>query len=134
VDTKIAIAVLSHLPIWQKLNVATFLASGIAADNHRAIGAPYVDAGGRVYCSMFAQPALIFEGDSAALRRAYERAIAREVKLAIYTRELFATFNDVDNRAAVAAVTSDALDLVGIGMRAERKVVDKIVDKLSMHR
>ena len=133
-DTKIAIAVLADLPVWQKLNVATFLASGIAAENHRAIGAPYADGSGRVYCSMFAQPALIFEGDSAALRRAYERAIARDVKLAIYTRELFGTYNDADNRAAVAAVASNDLDLVGIGMRADSKAIDKIVDKLSMHR
>jgi hypothetical protein len=133
-ESKIAIAVLSDLPVWQKLNITAFLASGIAARNPTSIGAPYRDGSGREYYPMFGQPVVIFEGDSAALRRAYERAIDREVTMAIYTRDLFATFNDVDNRAAVAAVVSNELDLVGIGFRGPRKVVDKIADKLSMHR
>jgi len=133
-DAKIAIVVHADLPVWQKLNVTAFLASGLAAGNPAAIGRPYADASGRAYYSMFGMPALIFEADSAALRRCYERAIAREIKLAIYTRDLFSTFNDIDNRAAVAAVESDALDLVGIGLLAERRLVDKAVDKLSMHR
>ena len=30
-DTKVAIAVLDELPVWQKLNVTAFLATGIAA-------------------------------------------------------------------------------------------------------
>lgn len=133
-ETKIAIAVMADLPVWQKLNVTAFLASGIVGENPRSLGAAYVDGSGRTYCAMFTQPVLIFEGDSAGLRRAYERAIARDVTLAIYSRELFATMNDIDNRAAVAAVPSDRLDLVGIGLRAERRLVDKIIDKLSLHR
>ena len=32
-----------------------------------------------------------------------------------------------------AAVPSDDLDLVGIAFRADRKVVDKVVDKLRPH-
>ena len=37
------------------------------------------------------------------------------------------------NRAAVAAVTADALDLAGIALRAERTIVDKVLDKLRPH-
>ena len=37
------------------------------------------------------------------------------------------------NRAAVAVVAADDLDLVGIAFRAERKTVDKIVDRLRFH-
>jgi hypothetical protein len=133
-ETKIAIAVLTDLPVWQKLNVAAFLSSGIAAGNGGCIGQPYRDGSGREYYSMFAQPVLVFQGDVAALRRTYDRAVSRDVKVAIYTRELFKTFNDIDNRRAVATVMSEKLDLVGIALRAERKLVDKIVDKLSMHR
>lgn len=132
-DTKIAIAVRNDLAVWQKLNVTAFLASGIAARNPEAIGLPYGDASGGTYYPMFAQPVVIFEGDTQALRRAFERAAARGVMLAIYTADLFKTFNDTDNRAAVTAVAPEALDLVGIAMRAERRMVDKIVDKLSMH-
>jgi len=49
---------------------------------------------------------------------------------AIFTRDLFATPNDEANRAAVAAVPEDELDLVGIAVRGPRKAIDKILDKL----
>jgi hypothetical protein len=55
------------------------------------------------------------------------------VPLTIYTRELFATGNDDDNRAAVARVATDALDLVGIAIHAERKAVDKVTKGLTLH-
>ena len=58
----------------------------------------------------------------------------RGVELAIFTAELFATGHDAANRAAVAAVPGEDLDLVGIAMHAERKLVDKVVDKLRRHR
>ena len=67
------------------------------------------------------------------LRRAYERAMSREVTPAVYTRELFETGHDAANRAAVAAVPAEELDLVGIAFRADRKTVDKVVDRLRFH-
>jgi hypothetical protein len=82
---------------------------------------------------MFVQPVLVYEADRAALRRAYERATGRGVTPAIYTQELFATDHDEANRAAVASVAASDLDLVGIAFRAERKTVDKIVDRLRFH-
>ena len=82
---------------------------------------------------MFVQPVLVYAADAAGLRRAYERATSRGVMPAIYTRELFATNHDEANRAAVAAVAAEDLDLVGIAFRAERKMVDKIVDRLRFH-
>jgi hypothetical protein len=57
----------------------------------------------------------------------------RGVTRAIYTRELFATNHDEANRASVAPVPAEELDLVGIALRAERKTVDKIVDRLWFH-
>jgi hypothetical protein len=76
---------------------------------------------------------LVYEADRAALRRAFERALSRGVTPAIYTRELFATNHDEANRAAVANVVAEELDLVGIAFLAERKTVDKIVDRLRFH-
>jgi hypothetical protein len=76
---------------------------------------------------------LVYEADAAALRRAYERAMSRGVTPAVYTQELFATNHDEANRAAVAEVTAADLDLVGIAFRADRKTVDKIVDRLRLH-
>ena len=84
---------------------------------------------------MLRQPILIYAADSAGIRRAYERAMARGVEqLAIFTRELFSTPHDAANRAAVAAVPAEELDLVGIALRADRKMVDKVLDKLRPHR
>jgi hypothetical protein len=82
---------------------------------------------------MFVQPVLVYQADAAGVRRAYERAVSRGVTPAIYTRELFETGHDEANRAAVAAVAADELDLVGIALRAERKTVDKVVDRLRFH-
>ena len=43
-DTKVAILVLDDLPVWQKLNVTAFLATGIAGAAPEAIGEPYEDS------------------------------------------------------------------------------------------
>ena len=132
-DTKIAVVLLDDLAVWQKTNVAAFLVSGIAGTVQGVVGEPYRDASGNEYLPMFVQPVLVYEADSAALRRAYERAMDRGVTPAIYTRELFATNHDEANRAAVAPVQAADLDLVGMAFRAERKKADKIVDRLRFH-
>jgi hypothetical protein len=46
---------------------------------------------------------------------------------------MFKTTHDAANRGAVLAVKRDELNLVGLAMRAERKVIDKIVDGLKFH-
>ncbi|HEV3404104.1 MAG TPA: DUF2000 family protein [Gaiellaceae bacterium] len=132
-DTKIAIVLLEELPVWQKANVTAFLASGIAGTEPETIGAPYEDGSGNRYLPMFRQPVLIYAADGPGLRRAYERALDRGVELALYTRDLFASGHDAANRALVAAVTADELDLVGIAMWADRKLVDKVLDRLRPH-
>ena len=132
-DTKIAVVLRDDLAVWQKTNVTAFLVSGIAGSVPGVVGPPYRDASGNEYLPMFVQPVLVYEADRAALRRAYERAMGRGVTSAIYTNELFATNHDEANRAAVSGVAADDLDLVGVAFRAERKTVDKIVDRLRFH-
>jgi hypothetical protein len=132
-DTKIAVVLRDDLAVWQKTNVTAFLVSGIAGTVPEVVGEPYRDASGNEYLPMFVQPVLVYEADEAALRRAYERAMSRDVTPAVYTNELFTTNHDEANRAAVAAVPAEELDLVGIAFRAERKTVDKIVDRLRFH-
>jgi hypothetical protein len=132
-DTKIAVVLRDDLAVWQKTNVTAFLVSGIAGTAADVVGEPYRDASGHEYLPMFVQPVLVYEADADGLRRAYERAMARGVTPAIYTADLFATNHDEANRAAVARVAAEELDLVGIALRAERKTVDKIVDRLRFH-
>jgi hypothetical protein len=133
-DTKLAVVLRDDLAGWQKANVTAFLVSGIAATTDGIVGPDYEDGSGNRYLPMFVQPVQVFESDAAGLKRAWERALARDVKPAIYTADLFATMNDDDNRAAVKAVAAEDLDLVGLALRAERKVVDKVLDKLRRHR
>jgi hypothetical protein len=132
-DTKIAIVIRSDLQAWQKLNVAAFLAGGIAAAFPACIGEPYADASGTPYHALIGQPILIYGADAAALARALDRAISRDVKPAVYTEDMFKTTHDAANRAVVKAVARADLNLVGLAFRAERKVIDKVVDGLKFH-
>lgn len=132
-DTKIAIVIRSDLEVWQKLNVAAFLSSGVAAAFPDCVGEPYGDASGTTYLALIGQPILIYGADRPGLSRALERALARDVRLAIYTEDMFRTTHDAANRAAVQAVVRTDLNLVGLAMRAERKVIDKVLDGLKFH-
>ena len=113
--------------------MTAFLVSGIAGTVPGVVGEPYRDGSGNEYLPMFVQPVLVYAADGAGIRRAYKRAMSREITPAIYTRELFDTGHDGANRAAVAAVPAEELDLVGIAFRGDRKTVDKVVDKLRFH-
>jgi hypothetical protein len=48
----------------------------------------------------------------------------------MHAESLFGTNNDVANRASVAASPTDRLELVGVGLHADRKIIDKIVNGL----
>ena len=132
-ETKIAVVVRADLPVWQKLNMTAFLVSGIAATEPDIIGEPYVDGSDNVYLPMFRQPVLVFSATAEQLRVAYERARSREVRMTIFTEELFSTGHDAANRAAVRAVPADDLKLVGLAMHAPRNGIDKIVKGLTLH-
>ena len=132
-DTKIAVVIRSDLQAWQKLNVAAFLTSGIAAAFSECIGEPYEDASGTKYHALIGQPILIYGADGPALSRALDRALTRNVVPAVYTDDMFKTTHDAANREVVKTVARADLNLVGIAVRAERKVIDKIVDGLKFH-
>jgi hypothetical protein len=132
-STKIAVVLRDDLAGWQKANVTAFLVSGVAGTNPESSASRTATRRGNEYLPMFVQPVLVYEADAVALRRAYERALDRGGHARDLHAELFATGYDEANRAAVAAVAAEDLDLVGIAFRAERKVVDKVVDRLRFH-
>jgi hypothetical protein len=133
-DTKIAIVLDEQLAVWQKANVTAFLISGVAGTDPALVGEPYIDGSGNHYLPMCRQPIMVYAADSAGLRRAYERAMARDVeRLAIFTHDLFATPHDEANRAAVASVPAAELGFAGIALHADRKTVDKVLDRLRRH-
>ena len=132
-DTKIAIAVREDLATWQKLNVTAFLASGLAAGVDELAGQPYEDGSGHLYLEMFRQPVLVYVADGPGLGAVRERAAAREMPIAIYTEDMFATGHDEANRAVVQAVPADGLRLAGIAVYGPRNAVDKVVKGLALH-
>ena len=55
------------------------------------------------------------------------------MKFTIYTEDLFKTYNDADNRAAVATVKAEDLNLVGIAIRSTKRQIDTVVKGLKLH-
>jgi hypothetical protein len=132
-DTKIAIAVRDDLAVWQRLNVTAFLASAVAGGHPEVIGQRYQDGSGRDYLPMFRQPVLVYMADAEDLGRVHGRALARGLDIAVYIEDMFKTGNDEDNRAAVSAVTADAMPLVGLAVYGPRNALDKILKGLPLH-
>lgn len=132
-DTKIGIIVRSELETWQKLNITAFLASGLASAFPESIGKKYKDGSGSVYMPIFNQPVFVYIATLEELKRTRSRAFSRDVALVLYTKEMFETSNDTDNRAAVQAVETIDLDIVGLALRADRKIFDKLVNGLKLH-
>jgi hypothetical protein len=132
-NTKIAIVVRDDLAVWQKLNVVVFLTSGIVAADAALIGAPYEDAAGNAYHPMIVQPAIVLGADADTLKAIYLRALDRGVRLSIYIDDMFRTGHDADNRAAVRQYAPAGMNVVGLAVRDEKKIVDKITRGATLH-
>jgi hypothetical protein len=132
-DTKIVVAVRDDLAVWQKLNVAAFLASGIAGGVDGLMGKRYEDGDGNEYLALLRQPVVVLSADADTLSAACERARGRELPVAIYTEEMFSTGNDDDNRAAVRAVMAADTRYAGIAVYGPRNAVDKVFKGARMH-
>lgn len=133
-DNKIAVVILKTLEDWQKLNVTSFLASSIAIALPETHGAPLVSASGTSYLPFIKHPILVYGADDATqIHRAFSRARERNLRIGIYTQELFATKNEEGNLAEIAKTIDGDLHLVGIVIYGDNKQVDKAVDKLKFH-
>ncbi|MEU6546568.1 DUF2000 domain-containing protein [Streptomyces sp. NPDC046859] len=132
-DTKIAVLLREDLETWQRLNVTAFLVSGLGTQIPEVIGEPYEDADGVPYLPMFRQPVLVFEGTKETLTAAHARTLSRALPRALFTSDLFGTGHDGANRAAVRAVGTDELDLVGLAVYGPRNAVDKVLKGARMH-
>jgi hypothetical protein len=82
---------------------------------------------------MSQQPIMIYSASTQELKDLLKKALTKEVKITIYTEELFKTYNDTDNRAKVAEYETDELNLVGIGMIGKKNHIDKMTKGLKLH-
>jgi hypothetical protein len=132
-DTKIAIVVREDLATWQKLNVTAFLTSGIVGANEGLLGEPYEDAAGHRYNPLVIQPMIVLSADAATIKTIYRRAIERGTRLSLYIHDMFSTGHDAANRAAVKQYAPETMDVVGLALREDKKLVDKITKGARMH-
>ncbi len=132
-DTKFTIVLRDDLAPWQALNVATFLTSGIVAQAPDIIGEPYRDRTGRFYNAMSVQPAIVLAADAATMAAIHRRSLERNVRTSVYIEEMFATGHDAANRAVFAEYAAEDAKVVGIALRTDKKIVDKITKGAKMH-
>ena len=132
-DTKISIVVREDLATWQKLNVVAFLVSGVVGAKPGLVGEPYEDAAGNIYNPLMTQPMIILGADRDTLKAIYQRAMERRVRLSLYIEDMFSTGHDGANRAAVKQYAPDAMNVVGLALREDKKIVDKITKGARMH-
>ena len=133
-DKKISIVIKSDLPVWQKLNVAAFLASSVAIRFEETHGKAFVNASGSKYLPFIKHPILIYKADDdSQLRGAFKRAKERELHIGIYTSPLFDTKNEEENLVEISKYTDDEQELAGIVIYGENRKVDKALDGLKFH-
>ena len=132
-DTKFAIVLRDDLAQWQALNVVAYLTSGVVAAAPEIIGEAYRDNAGNVYNPMTIQPTIVLAADAVTISDIHRRALARGVRTSAYVEEMFLTGHDAANRAVFSGFGPDEAKIVGVAMRAEKKLVDKIVKGARMH-
>ena len=132
-ETKIALIIRDDLELWQKLNVTAFLTSGIVGTADGIMGDDYKDANDISYNPLVIQPMIILSASADELARTRRRAASREVRVSVYIEDMFSTGHDGANRESVAKYSSDDLPLVGLSMRGDKKIVDKITKGLKLH-
>lgn len=132
-DTKIALVLRDDLAAWQELNVAAFLTSGLVAQAPQIIGEPYVDRAGNRYNPLSIQPIIVMSADAAKLRDIHQRALARDLVVSLYIEEMFSTGHDAGNRKVFSEYAPDDASVVGIGLRADKKIVDKVTKGAIKH-
>ena len=132
-DTKIVVVLREDLASWQKLNVTAFLTSGIVAQAPAVIGEPYRDAAGNVYNPLSVQPIVVLSADQQTLRIIHGRSLDRGVTSSLYIEEMFATGHDAANRAVFAEFAPDTAKVVGIALRTDKKIADKITKGARLH-
>jgi len=106
--------------------------SGISGTQN-IVGEPYIDGSQMVYMPMSQQPVMIYSATSDQIKQVHEKSLMREIPMAIYTEEIFKTYNDNDNREMVSRFGTEDLNLVGIGLRGKKNHVDRTVKGLELH-
>lgn len=133
-ENKIAIVIKNDLLDWQKLNVASFLASSVAIALPETHGKAFVNGSNSQYLPFIKQPILIYKADDKAqIDRAFMRGRQRDLHIGIYTQPLFATRGEDENLAEILKSTDENQDIVGLVFYGESRKVSKALNGLKFH-
>jgi hypothetical protein len=132
-DMKISIVVRGDLATWEMLNVVAFLVSVMAGASLGLIGEPHEDVVGNIYNPLMIQLMIVLGADRETLKAIYHRAMERPVRLMLYIEDMFVTGHHAANRATVNQYAPDAMNVVGLALRKDKKIVDKIAKGARMH-
>ena len=132
-DTKFAIVVAEDLPVWQKLNVVSFLSGGVTQSPSVTTGAVYRDASGCEYLPLCVQPIIVLKANRSKFTTFVQRANREAMPVAIFIEDMFATGHDEANRQSLQHYQTNELPLVGLALHGDRKLVDKIVKGAKLH-
>ncbi|MCT4590910.1 MAG: DUF2000 domain-containing protein [Carboxylicivirga sp.] len=133
-ENKVAMVIKNDLMDWQKLNVASFLASSVAVKFPETHGKAFVNASESEYLPFIKHPILVYKADDQAqINRAFQRAKQRDLDIGIYTKPLFSTKNEDENHVEISKCTDENQELVGIIIYGENKKVNKALNGLKFH-
>ena len=132
-DPKVAVIIRGELATWQKRKDTAFLISGITGANPEIFSKAYEDRDGKRHLAMCVQPVIVLAGPANVLTNIRNRANDRGVETVAYIMEMFSTGHDDANRAVFAEHDATEVNTVGIALRADKKIVDKITKGAKMH-
>ena len=107
--------------------------SGITGANPGIVGKTYQDRGGKRHLAMSGQPVIVLAGTAKVLTNIRNRANDTGVDTVAFIEERFSTGHDDANRAVFAEHDATEANTVGIALRADKKIVDKITKGARMH-
>lgn len=133
-ENQIALVIKNDLLDWQKLNVASFLASSVAIKFPETHGEAFINGSGSEYLPFIKQPILIYgANDLSQLERVFSRAKDRQLHIGIYTESLFSTKNEIENHIEIKKATDENQKLVGIVVYGDKRKVSKAVSGIKFH-
>jgi len=132
-DTKIVLIVADDIQTWQKLNVVSFLVSGLIGNNPVLMGDDYIDAGKNTFNSLSKQPMIVLKASRSKLKTIHGRTISKNIKASSFISDMFSTNNDIDNREVFRNYSPETADVVGVGVYCDSKTADKITKGAKLH-
>jgi len=76
---------------------------------------------------------VVTAADQETLRKIHGRSLEREVTTSLYIEEMFSTGHDAANRQVFSEFSPETAKVVGLAIRADKKIVDKITNGAKLH-